>query len=207
MCTLLSFNMDTYCRNYSEITEQLIQDGRWNNDGASMLTDSGILIRSIEQGDGVDSILDALDTMRWDRVWIHLRSATTGYLGLDGCHGFDGGRGVFVFHNGILSSKLAKDYQVDSELIAKATEKLGVDRAASWLLRNEGYANVFLVDTQEGEYHVVRSKTGTLFTDGCGNYSSNAIKGIIDVPVAQKSIETHEFTEPMRRLPRAFKFG
>jgi hypothetical protein len=196
MCTLYSFDRELWNRHSDDLVDRICTDSVINNDGASMLLDSGTLIRSVDQGDGVNTILNVIEDLDWDRVWIHLRAATTGYVGLDGCHGFSSSNGVFVFHNGVLTHKNAGKFSVDSELIAAAVRQYGIAKTVRWLQKSEAYANVFLVDTKSDEYHISRSFTGNLHTDGHGNFSTNPIPYIIDQAVPTYTTETYKVERP-----------
>jgi len=127
-----------------------------------------------------------------ERVWLHLRFATTGFTGINGMHGFVADK-YRVFHNGCLSRPLAYTYNVDSELIAADIINYSIDTALD-NLREDNFANVMVVDTTNGAYHVHRTGGGSLHTDGLGNYSTYPM-GTVSIPVAAGYTAYHEGAE------------
>lgn len=194
MCTLYTFDRKFYNENKSDVVQQIIEDSLYNSEGCSMLmlgsdeTDS-TLIRTMN----VDLLLDVLETqfkdLKAQRCWIHLRMATTAFVGLNGCHGF-AGKNYSVFHNGVLARPESEKFNVDSELIAHDIQFSGIKRALD-NLAYDTYANVLLVNNETGIYHVTRRTGGTLFTDGEGNYSTNEL-GAICQAVPDNSQTTHD---------------
>lgn len=179
MCTILTVSREFYLANRESVIKRVKSDFRGNNHGTSLLMigadgDDSLLLRTM----GVADALTLLDLKFLsgvaDRAWIHLRFATTGYQGLNGCHGF-AANDYTVFHNGILSRPESATFNVDSELIAADVVQGGKDHAIAALQASEQYANVFLVNNKTGTYTVVRQSTGSLYTDGQGNYSSNPV--------------------------------
>lgn len=204
MCTMFTFSRAFYKANKNAIVDQVINDSFINSEGFSLLTvgedeENTTLIRSMN----IDFILDTLDSLMWgdtaDRAWLHLRMATTAFVGVNGCHGF-AGNNYSVFHNGILSRPESERFNVDSELIANDLEVLGIDRALT-NLAYDTYANVFIVNNKTGTYHVVRRSTGSLYTDGAGNYSSNPVAAIA-LPV-EINTQTHHATPIVWHAPKA----
>lgn len=188
MCTILTFDKLSYDTNPDVFLGRLLVDSYINSDGFSALV-LGVdetqqhLIRSMNYESFEKQLEAILDSVDWTRAWVHCRAATTGFVGINGCHGFAAER-FSVFHNGVLTSPGASFFAVDSELIAESLAYDGLDFTLTWL-KTEAFANVFIVDTETGEYAVSRSITGNLFTDGKGNYSTNPIKGLIDNPVCE----------------------
>lgn len=186
MCTIMTISRDLYLAHRDALRAQIERDALGNGDGYALLalgTEEGdtTLLRSLS----VTPILAVLDDLmtsgRADRAWLHCRAATTGFTGVNGCHGFASGDWT-VFHNGILQRREAGIYDVDSELIAADITLSGVEAAVSNLKRHENFANCFLVDNTTGVYYVVRRRSGTLFTDSHGNYSTHAV-GPISISV------------------------
>lgn len=180
MCTIYTFSKQFYTENHDAVVKQIKSDAVFNGHGYSMLaigrdSDTTELIRTMN----VASLLRSLDTLlgpsgEAERAWIHLRYATTGFHGLNGAHGFAAGD-YNVFHNGILRRKESDSFHVDSELIAHEIDTLGLEGAIEAIGANEKYVNAFLVNNQTGSYTVIRMTTGSLYTDGAGNYSSTPI--------------------------------
>lgn len=186
MCTILTFDKAFYLKNEAKIKKQIVTDSVDNGDGFALLMmgasyEDVNLIRSMS----VDLILAAIEAQfknnAAERAWLHCRYATSGFIGLNGCHGFGAGD-YSIFHNGILSRQAADSFFVDSELIAFDVEAYGLETAIKNLMEHDNYANVFIVNNTTGAFSVIRRISGTLYTDGLGNYSSNKF-GMIKHPV------------------------
>ncbi len=180
MCTIYTFGKEFYNEHKVAIVEQIESDSSFNGHGYSMLaigTDEGTteLVRTMN----VTSLLASLDRLLGsdgsaERAWIHLRYSTTDFQGLNGCHGFAAGD-YTVFHNGILSRRGSASFNVDSELIAYDIEASGIEGAIAAIAESESYVNAMLVNNQTGTYSIIRMKSGSLHTDGQGNYSTSPI--------------------------------
>lgn len=182
MCTILTFDKEFYNKNKTVIRKRILTDAFSNGDGFAMLlmgesSEDTNMIRSMN----VEVLLAVLEYQMQneacERAWIHCRFATTGFVGLNGCHGF-AAQDYTVFHNGVLSRTEADGFSVDSELIAFDIESAGVEQAIRNLSEHDSYANVFIVNNQTGQYNVIRKTGGSLFTDGKGNYSTNKFSSI-----------------------------
>lgn len=125
------------------------------------------------------------------RLFIHQRMATTEYVGIAFNHGFTDFRGTVLMHNGIVSNP--KNYCVDSYNLVTLPED-GEEAVIRLLDLKESYVNLFRIDTHGDRWDMIRLSTGTLFTDGAGNYSTNAF-GPINVPVERYSAATFELKE------------
>jgi hypothetical protein len=125
------------------------------------------------------------------RIFLHARAATTRSVGIAYNHGFDNGIGTMIMHNGIIEN--SRRLSVDSfNLIDFSDEP---EEMLEQLQANgETFANIFLINQELGGYGIVRLKTGTLYTDGKGNYSTNKLCDI-DQPVLEYSWEQHEFSQ------------
>lgn len=186
MCTIMTIDRDFYLANRTEVVARIREDWRNNPHGASLLLIGEMakdtsLIRSMS----IDDIL-LLVELRFlnstaSRIFLHLRFATTGFIGLNGCHGF-AANNYTVMHNGVLKRKEASYHNVDSELIAQDIVIESKAYAIAQLQKHETYANVFIIDNDTGKYDVIRQSTGSLYTDGKGNYSSNPC-GTLYLPV------------------------
>lgn len=190
MCTILTIDREHFQYYSVEFLDRLDSDALYNDDGFAALVmgkdeKDVSIIRNMRFNTFKKQLLATLMGSEWERVWIHCRMATTAFVNVAGTHGFIGDK-YAVFHNGVLSAKESDYYNVDSMLISDKLEYEDVEDVLKYL-HTESYANVFIVDLETGEYHVSRSISGTLFTDGYGNYSTNAIAGVIDTPVAQHS--------------------
>lgn len=173
----MTIDREFYLANKVEVMAQIKEDWRSNPHGASLLligaaSKDTSLIRSMN----IDDVL-LLVELRFlnrtaSRIFLHLRYATTGFIGLNGCHGFSANN-YTVMHNGILKRKEADYHNVDSELIAQDIVIESKAYAIAQLQKHETYANVFIIDNDTGKYDVIRQSTGNLYTDGKGNYSSN----------------------------------
>ena len=180
MCVILTFDREFYSQHKTAIVNQVMADSRFNSDGYTLVAvgsteDTGTCLRSLDLG----LILNTLDYHLGDngaaeRVWLHLRFATTGFRGLNGCHAFAADEWV-VLHNGILRRAESHAYNVDSELIAADIRDYGVLAAIEMLQAHEAYANVFLVNVNTGAWHMIRQTVGSLHTDGKGNYSTQPV--------------------------------
>lgn len=184
MCTLTTISIDQYTTN---VINQIISDARSNYDGYGLVLmgDSGEVLTILRTLD-IDPILTALDIFDWSRMFLHSRFATQGETNILNTHGWSAGRYLYM-HNGSLSDPLAYDLPVDSLLIGKWLE-LGLDVALDQLSK-QSFANVFIIDTETGDYHVSRSVGGQLHTDGAGSYSTNPVD-TITTPV-EPGVETH----------------
>lgn len=205
MCTILTFDKRAYDTNPAMFLGRLLVDSYINSDGFSALV-LGVdetqqhFIRSMNYESFERQLEVILDSVDWTRAWVHCRAATTGFVGINGCHGFAAER-FSVFHNGVITAPGANFFAVDSELIAENLAYDGLDFTLTWL-KTESFANVFIVDTETGEYAVSRSITGKLYTDGKGNYSTNPIKGLVEMPVA----ENYERVYPGFVIPKVEEF-
>ncbi len=198
MCTMLTVSREFYNQHTKAVTARIMHDSIYNNDGFSLMLMSDFgedttLLRSMSVSLVLDVIQQAMENQTVERFWLHSRLATTGYVGINGCHGFAAGDWT-VFHNGILSRPESYGFAVDSELIAFEIESGGIEAAIRALQAHETYANVFMVNNQTGEFKVIRNTVGTLFMDGDGNFSTVAMPGI-RVPVVCNT--RHDFLTPL----------
>lgn len=187
MCTIITAEKSIKAK---DICDRIRQDSLYNCDGISllMITDEKkpVIVRSMDY----ETVLTLIEYTPWERVFVHLRASTCSPALLQNTHGWNT-KGIFVFHNGVIHSQSAEKFDVDSQAINMWLENFGLDETID-LLHREDFANVFLVDTDKGEYFVHRSSVGTLFTDGKGNYSTNAFCDI-KTPVDAFSDHEHRF--------------
>ena len=195
MCTIMTFDNDTFQANKDAILERIKQDGVNNDDGWNLIIagqkDTDVIFLQVLKPEMINALLTANQNMV--RFWLHARRSTTGVDGISGCHGFRSYTGWFVQHNGILSSGRAKSLPVDSMVISELLEYMTPNHVAEWLMAKETYANVFMINPQLGTYHVVRCTSGSLHTDNKGNFSTNAIPGVCSSEVPRDFHSTNTF--------------
>ena len=188
MCTIMTFDYDTFKANSAAIELQIRDDALFNNDGWSLLIngDEPTLLKTLS----LELVLKMLNATTFNRFWLHSRYATTRAHGLVHTHGFSGGDWL-VFHNGVLTSDESRAFPVDSQLIAARVQELGALPGLQ-SLSHERYLNAFVVNTNTGQWYVSRHVTNDLFTDGACNYSTNQIPTVGCVQlVADNTITAH----------------
>ncbi len=206
MCTIMTVSSSYFSTNADAVIERIRVDARGNGDGWSLIAyrygdASSTSIRATDLGT-VLAMVPWLLTDNYDRIWLHARYSTGSYIGLNYTHGFTAGHHS-VMHNGILRADAAARYEVDSQLIPDLITTLGILPAARHLVATEHYANCLIVDTSDGSYVVTRTATGSLHTDGEGNYSSGQMPGIDKVvPVG---IITHEAPLVPLKVPENYE--
>lgn len=178
MCTIYTFTPSLR----DEALLAARHDRRFNGDGASLIVVDGARVVLSIAGvwdTMVLNILRALPEKRWTRAFLHLRAATGGEVTTANCHGWgDRATGTkYVQHNGWINRRT--DTAVDSQSIVEWIELGGTAEALS-LLRDEAFANVFLIDEGTGVYYVHRSLTGSLYTDGNGNFGTTPFGSVQD---------------------------
>jgi hypothetical protein len=182
-----------------KIPERIRQDSTYNRDGFSLLTVGKLgepaLLRTMD----VNDVISAIEYLPWERFFVHCRAATQGTVLLENTHAWEAA-GVFYMHNGILRDRLADYYNVDSQLIGHKIETVGMDATMEWL-KSEPFANVFFINPSLSWYQVYRSTTGSLFTDGKGNYSSNRV-GAIKQYVKTNAFFSFDLPKPPKSKPR-----
>lgn len=189
MCVILSFSYKLYTRNIHAIRKTITKDSSWNAHGAAILLHQGpgkaLLLQSMNN----DDVLRVLSTFPFKRAWVHLRAATTHYVGLPYCHAYNCFSGWYVMHNGIIHNP---GYPVDSMAMMQdftyeeTPTQVQVER---WL--QEPFNNTFLVNPEKNAFWVIRSQHGQLHTDGLGNYSSSPISRVIDKEVPTGTVTHH----------------
>lgn len=182
MCTLLSIDRAFFAANKDAVKARVRNDAMSNDDGASLLVlgptqADSVLFRSMDAEKVLALMEQELTTGKGNRAWMHLRFATTKFVGLNGAHGFAAGD-YTIFHNGCLSRKKALQFDVDSELIAWDIAHHGVQQAIKHVAEYDAFANVFAVNNKDGTWHAYRSKGGQLHTDGNSNYSTHPLAAI-----------------------------
>jgi len=188
MCTILTVSSEFFSR---ALEQRILMDGENNSDGFSLLLVSDDGAHTIIRTMDVQTALMVLRSADWSRMLLHSRYATQGSVGLVNTHGWEA-TGVFYFHNGCLSAPEAQSLPVDSQAIGVWLAQAGVDYALQ-RLATETFANVFLVDVTTGLYTVSRSLSGSLYSDGHGNFSTQPF-GTVCEPVSV-GFQKFEFCE------------
>lgn len=178
MCSIITIKQGSL--KLERLEKYLSKESFSNDDGMSLLVQDKKGKMTALRTFNLDLIMAVLKGMEWSRMWMHMRAATQGEVNIRNTHGWMTTDGTAIMHNGILWDKDAYKFNVDSELIVDWVEQLGIDFALE-MLKEESYANVFLIKNL-GDYYVSRTKSGTLFTDGNGNFSTNQV-GQINKPV------------------------
>lgn len=193
MCTIMTVSSSEYTR---QVMTQITDDAAGNPHGFALVLTVGNKATSIVRSMDINSILDALDYQTWDRMFLHCRFATQGTVQLTNTHGWDFGDYI-VMHNGILFGQDAHRFAVDSMAIGQWLYDGGVEHTLN-KLKDQPFANVFILDTESGMYIVSHSRSGSLFTDYEGNYSTNKVgkiqhqvpPGFFDVQYFNQGIES-----------------
>lgn len=182
MCTIITTNTID-----NALFDQIRHDAKYNPHGLAAVTYDGKEYQVIKTHDP-ESLIHSLQFKTFQRVWVHTRNATTWARGITATHAFIQDEYI-VMHNGVLSSPRAKVHPVDSMLlcdILKLSDPANVQDVLNSM--GETWANVFIIDTKLDKYHVIRQVTGSLHTDGKGNYSTNPFADIVN-PVGHVSYE------------------
>lgn len=205
MCTIMTFSRDMFLTDKHLFIARILKDSTYNCDGWNLVAvdpadgENNIILSTMK----VTPILTALEAFMLSagehgRVWIHSRAATTDYVGVEFNHGFSNYNGILVQHNGIVTNyrRLAVDsYNLTDYTLTNA------DTLSNELHdMQEFFANIFLIRPLLKTYGVVRQSSGSLYTDGEGNYSTNTVAGI-DAPVATGFSEEHSIGPVSRRVP------
>lgn len=211
MCTILTVDRFFYQNNKQEVDERIESDAISNDDGWAVVLlgrnrSETVLTQSLE----LSAVQSAIETVPWTRMFVHSRLATTSTSGIFGCHNFTTvGDGLkvnvengywIVQHNGILKSPMARHYMVDSMIIPEMIRSSGIEKTIKYLVEEESYANVFLINPLLGQYIVTRSETNSLYTDQKGNYSTNKV-GTIEHPVPNRSSHVHHHFFDKKKPP------
>ena len=195
MCTLLTIDYTNYHLYRKAIIKRIRADAAYNADGFSLVgMDSNVPESNIQvQAMNIEIIINSLhyfflQASTNSRIFLHSRAATTGNIGLQYCHGFTDFNGNIIMHNGILSNQ--EGWAVDSFKLIHSVGGSSSQLLYDLLAEGETFANIFVIN--EFEYQVVRLSKGSLYTDGIGNYSTNAV-GSINKSVINETATTHEF--------------
>jgi predicted glutamine amidotransferase len=195
MCTLLTIDRSNYHLYRKAILKRIRADAAYNADGFSLVgMDTDMPESNIQvQAMNIEIIVSSLHYFFLhasfnSRIFLHSRAATTGNIGLQYCHGFTDFDGNIIMHNGILSNP--EGWAVDSFRLIHNVGGTSRQLLEDLLAEGETFANIFVIN--DYEYQVVRLSKGSLYTDGIGNYSTNAV-GSINRPVPTDTASTHEF--------------
>lgn len=206
MCTLLTVSKEFWTEHSSKVSARMTQDSISNSDGISVLIlssrpDEDVSFSGMDAMGLLPLVQAAMDSAApGSRLFVHQRMATTEYVGIAFNHGFTDFRGTVLMHNGIVSNP--KNFCVDSYNLLT----LPADPEESVLKlidEKETYANVFRIHTHDDKWDVLRLSTGSLYTDGFGNYSTNAC-GPIDVAVERYSAQTYFLPGRTENRPKLY---
>lgn len=199
MCTIITADRAAFDKNMADFIDRIQDDAKYNGHGFSLIlagkrADEVSVMRALN----VELVISALIGSDWERFWFHSRHATGGTRGLSGCHAFHARhKGVdwYVMHNGVLRHPESNHFNVDSEWIASLITRYGPDAALHTVMKNESFANCFVVAPAEGKWYMLRVDTGSLNVSEDGqNYSTNKISGVIEKTVKEGTwlIHKHE---------------
>lgn len=179
----MTFDYATFSDNSNTIVKQIETDAVRNSHGFALILShkepsKALILQTMD----LSVVLSALAVFPFERFWLHSRYSTTTTKGLAGCHAFTPHNGEYVMHNGVLKSEGSRKLPVDSMMISELLRFMPPAEVAPYLIRNESYANVYIINPEKGTWIVSRSTGGTLFWDENDNSSSSAIPGLCDVP-------------------------
>lgn len=184
MCTILTVSSELYRINPESYRQRILMDSRLNSDGGSLVfldpehPDRNTIFRSMNSQNLI-ALLGLLmrDASSQARVFIHMRAATTHRTGVAFTHAFENQEGLIYMHNGVIANR---DHRaVDSFNLAHIGKRPSTEEIYQYLSsRNERFANVFVIDTENYSYGVIRMQTGSLYTDDLGNYSTAPVQDI-----------------------------
>ena len=199
MCKIYVVTQDNYLKDDKKWSDHIENGvtGNWHGSSAVLLDREGnhSIVRVSEYED-LKLMLD--NSENWDRALIHHRWGTGNNLGVIDTHFWQAGRFLYC-HNGVFRGSAKSDkLRVDSQAIGVFLEAGELWEAIRFCQEQE-YANVLIVDIEGKRYYMTRSRTNSLYTDGAGQYSTDKLDGLCDIPVSQSSIVTHPF-EAYRRI-------
>lgn len=206
MCTIMSIDRSTFDDNKEEIIRHIRKDAVSNPDGFSLVTSGSYdyhatVVRSMSLEPVLATLLN--DPL-WSRMWLHCRYATTTKINLQTTHGFEAGTN-YIMHNGVLTTGQARKLDVDSRMLANIVAAASPQAAIDYILLNETYANVFIIDPEKGEWSVTRVKGGSLYTDNYGNYSTNPFLNV-NILVTPEYTQTYD-EEVKTSVPSYYTYG
>lgn len=167
MCTLYTFDRSIE----SQMLSQIAIDSRLNDDGYSVCLTRGTDIVFRGQFIELKDFLRVWMVVDYDRAFVHLRASTTSTQGIPGCHMFNDPSHRYIYcHNGIIQAGNDAGYPVDSQWLG---EFLQNDQVPDCTEYYEDFANFIVLDAYKGKFagYAVH-RTGNLYTDGLGNYST-----------------------------------
>jgi len=191
MCSIHTMNRDSYETNKDAWLEMLDNEAPLQPDGYSILFLDTDLKHTIVRSLDWMTVRVMLDYAPWERCFIHMRKKTgTSDVVLENTHFWNEGP-LWYCHNGSYFGKEAKSLPVDSQLVGAKLKAGGPYRALEFAQQQER-SNVFVVDTDTGEWFFSRSAHNTAFTDGAGQFSTAAVPDLVESPVPHYSI--YKFT-------------
>lgn len=186
------------------VLNTILNDSVRNGDGWALVGidsldgDNNIRFQSMK----LDPIVDAMESFfktstKEGRIFLHSRFATTSSVGIAFNHAFDDRQGNIVMHNGVFRRGVAK-LEVDSFKLAEMKLLESVDVLDDLLDDGENFGNIFIIDTVNLKYSIIRLSVGSLYTDNNGNYSTNPC-GPIMVEVKKESEESFWLPLPPKK--------
>jgi hypothetical protein len=190
MCTILTLDRDTFLADRREVTSRILRDAQNNSDGLSLIAvDPFAPTTNFSMNCmAVGHVLNLIDmffssSSEYSRIWLHLRAATTDFVGIPFNHGFTDSRGTMIQHNGVVYNY--RDLGVDSFNLSDYRTDCAHKFRDDLDTALERFANVFLIRPEKSTYGVVHMVVGSLHTDGQGNYSTHPVADIA-LPVDER---------------------
>ncbi len=189
MCQIHIINKATYDAEPRLISSHLESGSIMNNHGCSALFINADGEHTLMRGMDFDAISGFMAVYdEWETVVIHQRYTTQGKANINNTHLWQVGD-FFYCHNGVMRARESNQYPVDSQLIGNFLEDGNVWDAIAYC-QSEDYANVFIINLEMKSIWISRSISHTLYTDGRGQYSTDKLPGIIEIPVPQGSVQS-----------------
>lgn len=213
MCTIITASRELFAQHSKDFIDQIYDDAKHNPHGlALVLMGKTSLEITVLRTLSADAVVSALNNDKtWQRFWFHSRYATSSFKGIPGCHGFHARHGEqdwYVLHNGIIQHQESRKFNVDSEWLASMISRYGVAAAVGAVRTGESFVNAFFVNPTTGKWVMLRAKSGSLYQDGKGNFSTVKLKGIIEELVKDETyLEFKETVETAYYSTRGSVYG
>ena len=203
MCTILTVDLAAYIHSAADIIDRIYQDNSRNRDGLALVAldpdcpDNDLILKTFNVELIVKSIDSFFETaVSLDaRIFLHQRMATGSSIHVGTMHAFGDMTGNIIMHNGIFRSAYDSTgsdvYAVDSFAMIDYMGFDNADEVLQALLQlKEHFTNLFIIRPDCYTYGVVKLRTGTLYTDGLGNYSTHPVAGL-DLAVLDLTASEH----------------
>ena len=187
MCSLHTLTKDSFEKNRDAWLDMLDNEAPLQPDGYSILfIDEGgkhTVVRSLDW----TTTRVMLDYTSWTRCFIHMRKKTgVSDVVLENTHFWNEGS-LWYCHNGSYFGEEAMSLEVDSKIIGEKLLDHGPYGALQFC-QGEERSNVFVIDTDSGEWFFSRSAHNTVYTDGAGQFSTAEVPDLVDTEVPHYSI-------------------